>query len=182
MQLLAERFNLCISDVAQGPLRLGLLAKIRDSFDLTSAKAVCDAMILPTFTYCRVLQLKLTSTQAKRLSSFHDRCLKIINGNTKNPTAIQSVINAKSSRACKLVRKCLDNDICETFQGYFELQKHKTQTRNNECLIRLPGIKIEYARKSFHFMGARTYNELPIELRKTKSFKQYEELLKRHFS
>ena len=155
---------------------------IRDSLDLTSAKAVYDSMILPTFTYCGVLQLKLTSTQAKRLTSFHDRCLKIINGNSKNPIAIQSVANAKGTRACKLVRKCLDNDICENFQGYFELQQHKTQTRNSECLIRLPCIKTEYARKSFHFMGAKMYNELPIDLRKTESFKQYEELSKKHFS
>ena len=162
--------------------RLRLLAKIRDSLDLTSAKAVYDSMILPTFTYCGVLQLKLTSTQARRLSSFHDRCLKIINGNSKNPTAIQSIANAKWTRACKLARKCLDNDICENFQGYFELQQHKIQTRNSECLIRLPGIKTEYARKSFHFMGAKLYNDLPIDLRKTESFKQYEELLKKHFS
>ena len=65
--------------------RLRLLAKIRDSLDLTSAKAVYNSMILPTFTYCGVLQLKLTSTQVKRLSSFHDRCLKIIYGNSKIP-------------------------------------------------------------------------------------------------
>ena len=162
--------------------RLRLLAKIRDSLDLTSAKAVYDSMILPTFTHCGVLQLKLTSTQAKRLTSFHDRCLKIINGNSKNPIAIQSVANAKGTRACKLVRKCLDNDICENFQGYFELQQHKIQTRNSECLIRLPCIKTEYARKLFHFMGAKLYNELPIDVRKTESFKQYEELLKKHFS
>ena len=162
--------------------RLRLLAKIRDSLDLTAAKAVYDSMILPTFTYCGVLQLKLTSTQVKRLSSFHDRCLRIINGHSKNPTAIQSVVNAKNIRACKLVRKCLDNDICENFQGYFELQKHKTKTRNSQCLIRLPSIKIEYARKSFHFMGAKLYNELPIEIRKTESFNHYEELLKKNFS
>ena len=137
---------------------------------------------LPTFTYCRVLQLKFTSTQAQRLSSFHGRYLKIINGNSKNPTAIQSVANAKRTRACKLVRKCLNNDICENFQGYFELEQHKTRTRNSECVIRLPGIKTEYARKSFHFMGVKLYNELPIDLRKTESFKQYEGLLKMYFS
>ena len=43
--------------------RLRLLAKIMDSLDLTSAMAVHDSMILPTFTYYGVLQLKLTSTQ-----------------------------------------------------------------------------------------------------------------------
>ena len=76
----------------------------------------------------------------------------------------------------------LDNDICENFQGYFELQQHKTQTRNSECLIRLPCIKIEYARKLFYFMGAKLYNELPLELRKAESFKQYEGLLNKNFS
>ena len=100
----------------------------------------------------------------------------------KNPIAIQSVANAKGTRACKLVRKCLDNDICKNFPGYFELQQHKTQTRNSECLIRLLCIKTEYARKSFQFMGAKLYNELPVDLRKTESFKQYQELLKQHFS
>ena len=68
----------------RAPSRLRLLAKMRDSLELTSAKAVYDSMILRTFTYCGVLQLRLTSTQANRLSSFHDRCLKIINGNSKH--------------------------------------------------------------------------------------------------
>ena len=128
-------------------------------------------MILPTFTYCGVLQLKLTSTQVKRLSSFHYRCLKIINRNSKNPIAIQLAANAKKIRACTLVRKCLDNEICENFQRYFELQQHKTQTRNSEFLIRLPCIKTEYARKSFHFMGAKMYNELQIDLKNVNYFK-----------
>ena len=124
----------------------------------------------------------MTSTQAKRLTSFHDRCLKIVNGNSKNPIAIQPVANAKGIRTCKLMRKCLENDICKNFQEYFELQQYKTQTRNSECLIRLPGIKTEYARKSYHFMGAKLYNELPIDLRRNESFKQYEKQLKKHFS
>ena len=112
-------------------------------------------------------------------------CLRssvIINEYSKKSTATHSVANAKRTRACILVRKCLDNDICENFQGYFELQQHKTQTRNSECLIRLPCIKTEHARKSFHFMGAKLYNELPIDVRKTESFKQYEELLKKNIS
>jgi len=43
-------------------------------------------------------------------------------------------------------------------------------------------IKTEYARKSFRFMGAKIYNELPIEIRKTESFSDYSNLLKKHFS
>ena len=78
------------------------------------------------------------------------------------------------------MRKCFDNDICDNFQDYFVLKQHKTETKNVECLIKLPDYKTEYAMKSFCFMGAKTYNNLPIELRKTDSFKQFEELLKKH--
>ena len=57
--------------------------------------------------------------------------------NIKNPMLIQSVGNANSIRACKLVRKWLDNDSCENFQNYFELQQPKTETRNVGYLIRI---------------------------------------------
>ena len=36
-----------------------------------------------------------------------------------------------------------------------------------DCLLRLPNIKTEYTRKSFCFMGAKVYDELPIALSKT---------------
>ena len=58
---------------------------------------------------------------------------------------------------------------------------YKTRTRNSECLIRLPCIKTEYARKSFYFMGAKRYNKLPIDFRKAESFKQNEDLLRKQF-
>ena len=53
--------------------RLGLLGKLRPHLDLAAAKAIYRTMILPTFTFSGILVLKLTETQVKRLSSFHDR-------------------------------------------------------------------------------------------------------------
>ena len=44
--------------------RLHLLAKVRQYLDVSSAKSLYKLIILPTFTYCRILQLKLTTTQA----------------------------------------------------------------------------------------------------------------------
>eukprot|EP00794_Sanderia_malayensis_P014738 gene14738-16273_t len=143
--------------------RLRLLVKLRDYLDLT---AIYRSLILPNFTYSGILQLKLTDTQHKRLASFHDRSLRTIQGNSNPCEVIQSVTNANKIHACKLVRKCIDKDICDTFQGYFQINDHKMQTRNNQCLVKLPKIKTEYARKSFRFMGAKTYNELPLDIRK----------------
>ena len=162
--------------------RLRLLAKLRDYLDVTSAKTIYRLMILPTFTYCGILQLKLTATQSKRLASFYDRSLRIIQGNSSTDSDILSVASANSIRACKLVRKCIDRETCDIFRGYFEVQEHETKTRNNRCLLKLPKIKTEYARKSFRFMGAKIYNELPIDIRKAESFKDYGKLLKKHFS
>ena len=139
-------------------------------------------MILPTFTYCGVLQLKLTTTQSNRLASFYDHSLKVIQGNASAQSDIPSVINANKIRACKLVSKCTDREASDIFRGNFEVQEHATKTRNNQCSLKLPRIKTEYGPKPFRFMGAKIYNELPIDIRKTESFSDYNKLLKKHFS
>ena len=117
-------------------------------------------MILPTFTYCGILQLKLAATQANRLASFYDRLLRIILGNSSTKPAIQSVENANNIRACKLVHKCLDREANENFQGYFEVQDHKIET-SNLYLLKLPKIRTEYARKSFCFNCDTVYKSFP---------------------
>ena len=94
-------------------------------------------------------------------------------------------MNFRSSSSLALrfakANKCIDKDICDTFQGYFEINDHKMRTRNNQYLVKLPKIKTVYAQKSFRFMGAKIYNELPINLHKTESFNAYEQHLKQHF-
>ena len=126
--------------------RLRLLAKLRSCID--NAKAIYRGMILPTLTYCGILQPKLTNTQISRLSSFHSRSLKIGNcDKTAAKKGLMSVINANKMRACRLARKCLEKDICGHFQNYCTLIEHGKETRNNDCTLRLPNIKKEYARK-----------------------------------
>ncbi len=114
--------------------------------------------------------------------SKHNQDRRTTQGNSITCDEIQSVTNANKIHACKLVRKCIDKDICDTFQGNFHINDHKMQTRNNQGLIKLPKIKTEYARKSFRFMGAKIYNKLPLDIRQTESFNAYEKHLKQHFT
>ena len=116
-----------------------------------------------------------------RLSSLHTRALKIVSGDVRPNQKLTSVVNANKTRACKLVRKCLERETCEQLQNYFTLQEHERQTRNNNYTLKLPRIKTEYARKSFMFMGVKVYNELPLELRKIENYKEFENQLKEHF-
>ena len=74
--------------------RLRLLAKVRHYFDVSSAKSIYNLMVLSTFTYSGILQLKLTTTQANRLASFCDRLSRINQGKSSTKPVIQSVDNA----------------------------------------------------------------------------------------
>ena len=162
--------------------RLQLLAKLSSFMDNATASTIYRTMILPTFTYCGILQLKLTNTQISRLSSFHSRSLKIVYGDETADKGLITVINANKMSACKLVQKCLDRDICEHFQNYFTPIQHEKETRSNKCTLRLPTIKKEYARKSFQYMGSKVYNELPLDMRRTRAHKEFVKKLKNHFA
>ena len=121
-------------------------------------------MIMPVFTYCGVLQMKLSETKMKQLKAFHDRCLKIVYDGEKSNEGLPSVMNANKIRACKLVRKCIDKDICDIFKDYFAIQGHGKETKNATNSLKMPKIRTEYAWKSFYYTGAKIYNELPLKI------------------
>ena len=125
--------------------RLRLPGKLRPHLDLAAAKAIYRTMILPTFSFSGILLLKLTETQVKGLSSFHDRSGRIVLGDSGSCDEIQSVVNASKIHSCKLVRKCIDKDICEAFQGYFNINDHSVRTGNHQPLLMIPKIKTEFA-------------------------------------
>ena len=89
-----------------------LLAKLRSYIDNTTASTIYCAVILPTFTYCGILQLKLTNTQISRLSSFHSRSVKIFYGDKTAGKGLMQVINTNKLRAFKFMQKWLDKGTC----------------------------------------------------------------------
>jgi len=62
--------------------------------------------------------------------------------------------------------------------GYFEKNVHSKKTRNASNLLKLPKIKLEVARGSFFYMGAKLYNELPLDTRKSCSFNDFKRKIK----
>ena len=162
--------------------RLRLLNKIRSLLTPTAAKSIYQSTIIPLITYCGTIHLNLTTTQEEKLISLHNRAINIIKDNsTYNP----KLISPKSLiiiAACLLTRKCLDGDVCTSFKEYFTLSSHTKSTRNNNNIIRLPKIRLEVARGSFYFMGAKLYNELPLDLRKTDTFNIFKRQLKQYIN
>ena len=52
-------------------------------------------------------------------------------------------------------------------------QHHEKSTRNNNIYLKLPVVRTEFARKSAYFMAAKIYNDLPIDIRRCKSFERF---------
>ena len=162
---------------ANGKLRL--LQKLRPQLSRLAALRIYQSMILPTLTYCGSLSLNFTSGQTRKWRSLHSRALEIIDDT--NPVNIPSAIEQVKIHSCDLVKKCLDKKVCESFRDYFQLTTHGKFTRNGGSLLVLPKIRLEYARGSFKFSGAKLFNELPLEIRRQVNSSNFGTLVRQHF-
>ena len=171
--LLNENFDIAYKRVSN---RLRLLSKLREYLTPDAASKIYESMILPILAYNAMIKPVLTDTQLMRLESIERRANEIV-GHGKSVSNTDSLIRRK---VCQFVRECLDNKVCSNFQGYFEINSHYKGTRNNSILVKLPKVKLEYARKSFRFSGAKIYNDLPKHLRAVEDYKEFKKLLSEH--
>ena len=78
-------------------------------------------------------------------------------------------------KACVIVRKCLNGQVCMPFKIYFTLNKHPAGTRNQGLFLILPKVRLEFMKRSFFYSGASMFNGLPKktrEISETRDFKK----------
>ena len=158
---------------ASGKLRL--LSSLKNRLDPYTIKRIYTGIILPTLLYNCVVNLRLTQTQLQKLISLDKRVSKLIGGH------VPSIANERLKHAALLVRKCLDENVCENFHGYFSRNIHRVSTRNNGLTLHVPRVKLEVANASFFSMGVRIFNSLPIEIRQVDDFNGFRKLCRAHF-
>ena len=56
-------------------------------------------------------------------------------------------------------------EVGDSFENYFEFLNTTVNTRNKNILC-LPKLKLEYGRRSAKYLGAKIFNDLPVEVRK----------------
>ena len=76
-----------------------------------------------------------------------------------------------------LVHNVLQNNVCHALSQYFAYQEPCKNTRNNKYSVCLPRIRTEYARKGFFYMGAKTFNELPLTARMSDNAFAFREMM-----
>ena len=131
--------------------------------------------LIPTSLFQRVL---LCLNLIVVIYCFYASIISVISCNRNPP---QSICGIKKTKACLFVRRCLDDDVSEKFRNYFSVL-NGANTRNQNCLLRLPTIKKEYFRGSFKYMGAKLYNDLHTSIRKTQNFDELKSLVKSFYN
>ena len=146
--------------------RLNLLKRLRLHLTVQAAMTIYQTMLLPVFTYCSIITAVYNNTIETKIANFEHRAYTIIYKGRK-PPKICSIRKIQKKRLCLQVFNCKIGNTCSNFDNYFEIMNNKT--RNKNCMLRLPKIKLESTKRSFRFIGAKTFNELPLEIRKATS-------------
>ena len=154
--------------------RLKLLYKMRPYLTTLATMKIYNMMIVTILTYNSLVNLKLTRTQLAKYTSIKNRATQIIG----QCDPVEKIENIIKRNACNIVKKCLLKEACENFDDYFKLISHNISTRNNDILLILPKVRLECAKNSFCFMGARLYNTLPREIRESHDINCFKKSLK----
>ena len=155
--------------------KLRLLWSLKFYLSPESLVNVYKGILLPIFLYSCTTNLNMKNSQLSKLTSLDNRITKIIG---KQQTPIHNEIKR---HAAMLVKKCLNNELCNNFEGFFEIRHHQRSTRNNGFLLQVPKVKLQLAKSGFRSMGVKIYNDLPIEYRQVDSLFTFGKLVTEYF-
>ena len=142
--------------------RVKLLSKIRYDLSPYVAETIYRMMIFPLMFYCNNVFL---GNSISRFETIQNRSYKIVH-TTKTPCPWISVQNERKRRTAVDVFKYLNHiHIPENFDKCFSRTSHTINTRGNNSLLKIPKVRTSAGRKSFKFLGASTFNELPKDIR-----------------
>jgi hypothetical protein len=158
--------------------RIRLLYRLKSNMTAKASATVFQAVVVPLLTYCGIVNLELNKSQMKKITSLERRACFLVNSPEIVLPSIQGMIK---KRACILVRRCIEGNLCTNYSEYFITYKNSKNTRDSGITVILPKVRLQVARKGFYFMGAKVYNELPRSIREIKSFSEFVSNIKLHF-
>ena len=112
-------------------------------------------------TYSSTTKTNFKNTQLKKYLSPERRAAKVI-GYTK------SIKNTIDSQTFSVLKNCLKKKFgYEVLDNYFKNLNYRKHTRNNNCSLKLPPIKLEISKQSMFYGGVTLFNSLLRDERKS---------------
>ena len=143
--------------------RLRLLNKLSSNITVFAAASIYNMVIVPLFSFCSLLKPTLTQTQINRILSFERRVKEIIGYKQRQKKQV-NLINIQKQRISSFVLKVVMGEVDDPFENYFGFSNTTINIRNKIILLPLLKLKLEYGRRSTKYLGAKIFNDLPIEV------------------
>ena len=103
----------------------------------------------------------------QKLKSLDIRANNIVYGQGRSISKLPQLNDVIRRHACNLVKTILTGNVCKNFKNYYTMNEHNINTKNQGFLVKVPKVKLEFAKSGFFFMGAKVFNTLPLEIRQT---------------
>ena len=168
-----ENFNYLYKQASN---KLRMLSAISEGLPQPCISRIYRVMILPALMYNCITSLNMNAGQMQKLQSIRDRAEKL------SSTSQENIVHMIKRKSVVLVKKSLEGLLCDNFTGHFQFNCHGKATTNGNFFLRIPKIKLEFARSGFFSMGVKNFNSLPIEIRQTESIEDFKKKCKTYFS
>ena len=122
-------------------------------------------LIVPLVAYCCLLKPVFNQTQTNRIKSFERRTQEIKTAGEPLNCNV-NILDCGKCRVCEFVQDVLLRNVKPPLNNYFTVANTKANTRNKNLFVHVPKVKLEYRKGSIRFMGAKIFNDLPINTRK----------------
>ena len=76
-----------------------------------------------------------------------------------------NLLDCGKRRDCEFVQDVLLGNVKPPLNDYFTVANTKANTKNKN-FVHVPKGNLEYGKRSIRFMGAKIFNDLPINIRK----------------
>ena len=159
--------------------RLRLLNRMRTFLTGEAALTAVNMLIVPLFTYCCLLKPVFNQTQTNRIKSFERRTQEIIAAGEPLNCNV-NILDCRKRRVCEFIQDVRLVNVKPPLNDYFTVENTKANTRNKNLFVHVPKVKLEYGKRSIRFIGAKIFNDLPINIRKKYKDTNFKDLLKKH--
>ena len=90
-----------------------------------------------------------------------------------------NLLDCGKRRVCEFVQDILLGNVKPPLNDYLIVANTKANTRNKNFFVHVPKVKLGYGKRSIRSMGAKIFNDLPINIRKKYKDTNFKDLLKK---
>ena len=160
---------------------IGALKRIRPFISMHTAIKIYKGLIEPHFDYCIVVWDGLSQQLSEKLQKLQNRAARVITKSSYNTNSSyllnslswdNSLVRRTKKRAnlmYKCVNKLAPNYLCNMFTP----RALSFDLRDASQKLCLPKPRTDYLKRSFSYSGASLWNDLPEDIRTTKSLRNF---------